>query len=122
MVTSDQQAFNVGFVQFAHPAFFPKVDVYVEKGSGIETAVGLVLQDLSVGQVVDLPTAVFFTRDGDLNQEDITNDAVLVWASMPCFRFAFTDNVGVDHFSLHSATAVLQRLLAHLQRPKSVCP
>jgi lecithin-cholesterol acyltransferase len=121
-VAQELAAFYVGFVQFAHPAFFPKVDVYVEKGSGIETAVGLVLQDLSVGQVVDLPTAVFFTRDGDLNQEDITNDAVLVWAAMPCFRFAFTDNVGVDHFSLPSATAVLQRLLAHLQRPKSVCP
>ena len=115
-------AFYVGFVKFAKPAFFPKVDVYVEKGSGIETAVGLVLQDLSVGQVVDLPTAVFFTRDGDINQEDITNDAVLVWEAMPCFRFAFTDNVGVDHFSLPSDPAVLQRLLVHLQRPKSVCP
>jgi lecithin-cholesterol acyltransferase len=81
-----------------------------------------VLQDLSVGQVVDLPTAVFLTRDGDINQEDITNDAVRVWEAMLCFRFEFTDNGGVDHFSLPSDTAVLQRLLVNLQRPKSVCP
>ena len=44
-------AFYVGFVQFAKHRFFPNVDVYVEKGSGIPTVVGLVLQDLSVGQV-----------------------------------------------------------------------
>jgi lecithin-cholesterol acyltransferase len=115
-------AFYVGFVKFAKPAFFPNVDVYAEKGSGIATPVGLALQDLSVGQVVDLSTAVFFTRDGDINQEDITNDAIKVWENMPCFRFEFTDNVGVDHFALPSNTAVLQRLLANLRRPKSVCP
>ena len=116
-------AFYIGFVQFAKPAFFPKVDVYAEKGSGILTVVGLVLQDLSVGQVVNTSDPdIFILRDGDINQEDITNDAVLVWAAMPCFRFEFTDNVGVDHFSLPSDTAVLQRLLANLQRPKSVCP
>jgi lecithin-cholesterol acyltransferase len=114
-------AFYIGFVQFAKPAFYPNVDVYAEKGSGIPTAVGLELQDLSVGQVVTAST-VFFLRDGDINQEDITNDAVLVWENMPCFRFEFTDNVGVDHFSLPSDTAVLERLLANLQRTKSVCP
>jgi len=114
-------AFYIGFVKFAQPAFFPNVDVYAEKGSGIQTAVGLELQDLSVGQVVTAST-VFFFRDGDINQEDITNDAIHVWAAMPCFRFEFTDNVGVDHFSLPSDTAVLQRLLTNLQRTKSVCP
>ena len=88
----------------------------------VEAPVGLVLQDLSVGQVVDLPTAVFLTRDGDINQEDLTNDAIRVWDAMPCFRFVFTDNVGVDHFSLPGHPAVLQRLLTHLQRPKSGCP
>ena len=113
-------AFYVGFVKFAKPEFFPNVDVYAEKGSGIKTPVGLALQDLSVGQVGDISTAV--TRDGDINQEDITNDAIQVWKNMSCFRFEFTDNVGVDHFALPSNTAVLQRLLANLKRPKSVCP
>ena len=56
------------------------------------------------------------------NQEDITNDAIQVWEKMRCFRFEFTDNVGVDHLALPSDSAVLQRLLANLQRPKSVCP
>jgi lecithin-cholesterol acyltransferase len=114
-------AFYVGFVKFAQPAFFPNVDVYAEKGSGIETAVGLELENLTVGQVVTGST-VFLTRDGDINQEDITNDAIAVWNDMPFFRFEFQNNVGVNHFSLPSAEAVLQRLLANLQRPKSVCP
>ena len=65
---------------------------------------------------------VFFTRDGDINQEDITNDAIGVWKAMPCFRFEFTDNGGVDHFSLPGHPEVLERLLVHLQQPKSVCP
>ena len=114
-------AHYIGFVQFATPAFFPNVDVYAEKGSGFETIVGLELPDLSVGQVIDENT-VFFTRDGDINQEDITNDAIEVWEDMPCFRFEFIDNPGVDHFALPSDAAVLQRLLANLQRPKSICP
>ena len=108
-------------MKFADPAYFPNVDVYAEKGSGIETIVGLELQDLSVGQVVTQHPD-FFPRDGDINQEDITNDAILVWAAMRCFRFEFTDNAGVNHFRLASDTAVLQRLLVNLQRPKSVCP
>jgi lecithin-cholesterol acyltransferase len=116
-------AYYVGFVQFAKRRFFPNVDVYAEKGSGLPTAVGLVLQDLSVGQVIDVSDPdIFILRDGDINQEDITNDAILVWEAMPCFRFELTDNVGVNHFSLPSDMAVLQRLLANLQRPKSVCP
>lgn len=114
--------YYIGFVQFADPASFPDVDVYAEKGSGIETVVGAVLDDLSVGQVLDPATAQFFTRDGDVNQEDITNDAVLAWQAMPCFHFSLTDNPGIDHFSLPSDPGVLGRLLAHLALPRSHCP
>jgi len=111
----------IGFVDFADPSAFPNVDVYAEKGSGIETVVGIGLDDLLVGQVVD-DSNTFFTRDGDVNQEDITNDAVGVWAAMPCFHFSLTDNPGVDHFALPSDTAVLGRLLTDLARPRSHCP
>jgi lysophospholipase-3 len=94
--------------------------VYAEKGSGIETPVGIGLDDLSVGQVLDASNPIF-TRDGDINQEDITNDAVRVWQAMPCFHFSLTDNPGVDHFSLPSNPAVLGRLLVDLARPRSRC-
>ena len=110
----------IGFVDFADPSAFPNVDVYAEKGSGIETLVGIGLDDLSVGQVIDASNPLF-TRDGDINQEDITNDAVGVWAAMQCFHFSLTDNPGVDHFALPSNAAVLGRLLADLQRPRSHC-
>ena len=111
----------IGFVDFADPSAFPNVDVYAEKGSGIETVVGIGLDDLSVGQVVD-DSNTFFTRDGDVNQEDITNDAVRVLEPMPCFHFSLTDSPGVDHFSLPSDAGVLERLLADLGRPRSHCP
>jgi lysophospholipase-3 len=115
-------AYYIGFVKFAEPAFFPNVDVYAEKGSGIPTAVGLVLQNLSVGQVVDLSDPnIFIIRDGDINQEDITNDSIMVWQNMACYRFELTDNLGVDHFALTSNLSVLQRLLTNLQRTRSVC-
>jgi len=114
--------YYIGFVEFADPSSFPDVDVYAEKGSGIETIVGAVLADLSVGQVLDPSTAQFFTRDGDVNQEDITNDAVLAWQAMPCFHFSLTDNPGVDHFALPSDPNVLGRLLADLALPRSHCP
>jgi lysophospholipase-3 len=110
----------IGFVRFATPNHFPNVDVYAEKGSGIETPVGMSLDDLSVGQLVD-ESNEFFLRDGDINQEDITNDAVLVWAGMECFRFGLTDNPGVDHFALPGDPGVLSRLLANLARPRSHC-
>ena len=42
----------IGGVPFADPAHFPNVDVYAEKGSGIETLVGLGLTDLTIGQQV----------------------------------------------------------------------
>lgn len=113
--------YYIGFVDFADPSAFPNVDVYAEKGSGIETVVGIGLDDLSVGQVVD-DSNTFFTRDGDINQEDLTNDAVGVWDAMPCFHFSLTDNPGVDHFALPSASGVLSRLIANLERPRSHCP
>jgi lysophospholipase-3 len=110
----------IGFVEFADPAHFPDVDVYAEKGSGIETPVGMSLDDLSVGQVVD-ESNEFFVRDGDVNQEDLTNDAVLAWEAMPCFRFSLTDNPGVDHFSLPGDPGVLDRLIANLSQRRSHC-
>jgi lysophospholipase-3 len=99
---------------------YPSVDVYAEKGSGLETVVGIGLDDLTVGQVLD-DSNTFFTRDGDVNQEDITNEAVAAWAGMRCFRFSLTDNPGVDHFSLPGDPAVLGRLLDHLAQPRSRC-
>ena len=96
------------------------MDVYAEKGSGLETLVGLGLDDLSVGQVVD-ESNTFFTRDGDINQEDITNDAVGVWAAMPCFHFSLADSAGVNHFELPSDPGVLSRLLVDVEAPRSHC-
>jgi lecithin-cholesterol acyltransferase len=111
----------IGFVQFADAAHFPNVDVYAEKGSGIDTVVGLGLHDLSPGQLLDAATTVF-TRDGDVNQEDITNDAVSAWSAMRCHHFSLTDNPGVDHFSLPSDPALLARLIAGANAARSVCP
>ncbi len=110
----------IGFVDFADRAHFPNVDVYAEKGSGLETLVGLGLADLSVGQLVTGSTE-FFTRDGDINQEDITNDAVAVWAGMRCHRFSLTDNPGVNHFELVDNAGLLARLIADANRPRSRC-
>jgi lysophospholipase-3 len=112
-------SYYIGLVKFAH-RYFPNVDIYAEKGSGLATVVGAELPDLTVGQ--PLGTSSVFTRDGDANQEDITNDAIQVWSEMPCFRFKLTDNVGVDHFALAQDRAVLSRLLAHLRLRKSECP
>jgi lysophospholipase-3 len=111
----------IGFVKFADRAHFPNVDVYAEKGSGIDTIVGAPLANLSVGQVLDPTTTPFFTRLGDINQEDITNNAVRVWRRMHCFRFSLADNPGVNHFELPGNSAVLKRLIAHLKRPRSHC-
>jgi lecithin-cholesterol acyltransferase len=111
----------IGFVKFADRAHFPRVDVYAEKGSGIDTLVGAPLPNLSVGQVLDSNNTAFFTRDGDINQEDITNDAVRVWRKMRCFRFSLTDNPGVNHFELPGNKTVLARLVRHLNRPRSHC-
>ena len=112
--------YYVGFLKMSEASSFPRVDVYAEKGSGIITVVGAQLPNLSVGQVVG-PSTVFFTRDGDINQEDITNTAVLAWQAMPCFHFSLTDNPGVDHFSLPGDANVLGRLVADLVLPRSDC-
>lgn len=114
--------YYTGFVKFADPANFPNVDVYAEKGSGLPTIVGVRLLNLEVGRVLNTrnPNNLLF-REGDANQEDITNDAIEVWENMSCFRFELMDTPGLDHFSLVSAPAVLGRLLTNLQRPRSVC-
>ena len=59
------------------------------------------------GQLLDASTP-FFTRDGDINQEDITNDAVSAWSAMRCWHFSLTDNPGVDHFALPSDPNLLR--------------
>jgi len=110
----------IGFVEFIDPPHFPNVDVYAEKGSGIDTVVGVGLHDLSPGQLLDASTP-FLTRDGDVNQEDITNDAVSAWSAMPCRHFSLTDNPGVDHFSLPNDPSVLARLIAAANAPRSKC-
>ena len=83
----------VGFLHMSDPSSYPGVDVYAEKGSGIETIVGIGLPDLTKGQLLG-DDATFFTRDGDVNQEDITNEAIGAWAAMACFHFSLTDNPG----------------------------
>jgi lecithin-cholesterol acyltransferase len=108
----------IGFVKFADA--FPKVDVTAEKGSGLPTIVGASLPNLTVGQVI-VP-AQYLNRDGDANQEDLTNDAIQhAWSGTPCFHFTLTDNPGVDHFSLPGNTGVLSRLLTELHRPRTHC-
>jgi lecithin-cholesterol acyltransferase len=121
-IAEEVAPFYTGFVKFAEPAFFPDVDVYAEKGSGFPTIVGVKLRNLGVGQVFDVANPdLRIERDGDFNQEDLTNDSIQVWEEMPCFRFSLTDNPGVDHFALVSDPDVLARLLTNLRRPKSVC-
>jgi lecithin-cholesterol acyltransferase len=112
--------FYIGGVPFADRAHFPNVDVYAEKGSGIETLVGLGLANLEVGQLVTSSTELL-TRDGDINQEDLTNDAVRAWARMECHHFSLTDNPGVNHFELPADAAVLARLVASAAAPRSPC-
>jgi lecithin-cholesterol acyltransferase len=112
--------YYIGFVGFQEPPFFPNVDVYAEKGSGLDTLVGIGLPNLTVGQLIDAVTQYFF-RPGDGNQEDITNDSIVAWNKMKCFRFELTDNPGIEHSSLPSDPGVLGRLLRNLQREKSVC-
>jgi lysophospholipase-3 len=110
----------IGFTKYRTPRYFPNVDVYAEKGSGLPTAVGLGLPELKIGQVIG-PSNPVFMRMGDTNQEDITNDSIAVWHDMPCFRFELTDNPGIDHFSLPSDAGVLERLLVNLHRTRSSC-
>lgn len=110
----------IGGVPFADEAHFPNVDVYAEKGSGLDTLVGLGLTDLTIGQQV-VGSTEFITRDGDINQEDLTNDAVGAWVAMDCWHFSLTDNPGVNHFELPSNAGVLARLIADANAPRSDC-
>ena len=110
----------IGFVQFIDQEHFPNVDVYAEKGSGFDTIVGIGLHDLAPGQLLDASTP-FFNRNGDANQEDITNDAVSAWSAMHCWHFSLTDNPGVDHFSLPSEPKLLTRLIADANATRSNC-
>jgi len=109
-----------GFVKFQAPNF-PNVDVYAEKGSELNTAAGVQLPDLTVGQVLGGST-VFIYIKGDRQQEDITNDSVQAWQGMTCYHFELNDNRYVDHASLGTKSEpVLKRLLAHLKQPRSKC-
>ncbi len=111
--------YYIGFVKFRTPRDYPDVDVTAEKGSGIATVVGAVLPSFKVGQLVK-PSALL-ERSGDINQEDITNNAVRAWKAMPCFRFTLTDNPGVNHFALPVNRKVLARLVADARRARSRC-
>jgi lecithin-cholesterol acyltransferase len=121
LLAEELGAYYIGFVKFRNPAFFPNVDAYAEKGSGLDTPVGISLPDLTVGQLVD-DTTEFFFLPGDSSEEYITTDSVVAWEKMDCFRFELNDNPGVDHVGLATAPAVMARLLTNLQRPRSVCP
>jgi len=111
----------LGLVKFADRKHFPNVDVSAESGSGLPTQVGIVLPDLTLGQVVNPAAAHFLYLPGDSNQEYITNDAVGVWNSMRCYRFRLTDNPDVSHLDLTGDTSVIRRLLQDLVRPQSRC-
>jgi lecithin-cholesterol acyltransferase len=111
----------LGFVKFADPKHFPDVDISAEKGSGLPTQVGIVLPNLTPGQVIDQATADFINLPGDGDQEYITNDAARVWHRMRCYRFRLTDNPGVSHLGLISDQSVIHRLLNDLARPRSRC-
>lgn len=119
-VAEELAAYYTGFVKIDSMAY-PNVDVYAEKGSGIDTVVGVELADLKAGQLLGDPP-VFITRLGDVNQEDLTNDSIAGWKNMECFRFQLTDNPGMDHFTLPVDKTVVDRLVGNLKQSKSVCP
>ena len=111
----------IGFVEFADPRQFPNVDVYAEKGSGIDTWSDIGLHDLSVGQLLDGQTDVLHPRRRHQPGGHHQRRQSSVWESMRCFRFALTDNPGVDHFSLPTDEAVMARLIADAARPRTKC-
>ena len=96
------------------------MDVYAEKGSGIDTPVGLSLDDLSVGQVLDDSNELFF-RDGDINQEDLTNDAVGVWARHALLPLQPHRQPRRRPLLAPGRSGGPRRLLADLRRPRSHC-
>jgi lysophospholipase-3 len=111
----------LGFVKFSDLRHFPGVDVSAEKGSGLPTQVGIVLPDLTTGQVAPPTTADSINLPGDSNQEYITNDAVGAWHRMRCYRFRLTNNPGVSHLGLTIDAGVIHRLLRDLARRRSRC-
>lgn len=119
-LAAELTAYYTGFVTIDAMSY-PGIDTYAEKGSGIDTVVGVELANLTPGQLLGDPP-VFITRMGDINQEDLTNDSIAHWKDMPCHHFELTDNPGVDHFSLPANADVIQRLVTHLNATKSVCP
>ncbi len=112
--------YYLGFIEWQPPNYL-YVDVYAEKGSGFPTAVGIELQNLSLGQTLGDAPVLIMADDGDLNQEAITNDAIAAWESMPCYHFELNDNPGVNHYVISDDPVVLGRLLDHLQTPRSEC-
>jgi lecithin-cholesterol acyltransferase len=113
--------YYIGLVKFATPKYFPNVDVYAEIGTGLPTMTGVELEELKVGTWNDNVTDVFY-RDGDGVEADIANESILAWEKMRCHHFELNDNPGWHHFFLGSAQDLLQRLLTHLQQPRSECP
>ena len=112
--------YYIGLVKFRTPQYFPNVDVYAEIGTGSPTVVGVELKDLKVGTWDDNVTDVFL-RDGDGAVEDICNESILVWEKMRCYHFELNDNPEVHHFDLPADEGLLDRLLTHLQQPRSEC-
>ena len=113
--------YYIGLVKFATPQYFPNVDVYAEIGTGLPTMAGVELEELKVGTWDDNVTNIFF-RDGDGVVLDIENESILVWERMRCYHFELNDNPGWHHYYLGWAPDLLQRLLTHLQEPRSECP
>ena len=112
--------YYIGLVKFRTRHYFPNVDVYAEIGTGIPTVVGVELEELKVGTWDDNVTDVFL-RDGDGVVEDIGNDSILVWEKMRCYHFEVNENPGAHHFDLPADEGLLNRLLTHLQQPRSEC-
>jgi lecithin-cholesterol acyltransferase len=112
--------FYIGLVKFATPQHFPNVDVYAEIGTGLPTVVGVELKELKVDTWKSNVTGVF-ERDGDSVVEDIANESILAWEKMRCYHFELNDNPGVHHFDLPADEDLLDRLLTHLQQPRSEC-
>ena len=112
--------YYICLVKFRTPQYFPNVDVYAEVGTGIPSMVGVELEGLKVGTWESNVTGVF-ERDGDGVVEDIANESILVWEKMHCYHFELNDNPGVHHYDLPADEGLLNRLLTHLQQPRSEC-
>ena len=112
--------YYIGLVRFATPQYFPNVDVYAEIGTGLPTVVGVELKELKVDTWADNVTDVFL-RDGDGVVEDIANESILVWEKMRCYHFELNNNAEVHHYDLPADEGLLNRLLIHLQQPRSEC-